>query len=115
MPDNRPLSTDFRGDDFQPVGAPELVRRGRRPQHRLQPAARLSPRPVIASLGFHLGPEVQMQSVAKGYNQRVEDEFSGGQRTSRRSHFEIVSAPFARASSATSCGRSALIRTNRPE
>ncbi len=37
-------------------------------------AARLSPRPVIASLGFHLGPEVQMQSVAKGYNQRVEDE-----------------------------------------
>jgi hypothetical protein len=37
-------------------------------------AARLSPRPLIASLGFHLGPEVQMQSVAKGYNQRVEDE-----------------------------------------
>ncbi|HVU88465.1 MAG TPA: glycosyltransferase family A protein [Pirellulales bacterium] len=36
-------------------------------------AARLCPRPVIASLGFHLGPEVQMQSVAKGYNQQVED------------------------------------------
>ncbi len=45
LPDNRPLSTDFRGDDFQPVGAPELVRRGGRPQHRLQPAARLGPRP----------------------------------------------------------------------
>lgn len=36
-------------------------------------AARLSDNPVIATLGFHLGPEVQMQSVQKGYNQRVED------------------------------------------
>ncbi len=37
-------------------------------------AAKVTPRAVIASLGFHLGPEVQMQSVAKGYNQAVEDD-----------------------------------------
>ena len=37
-------------------------------------AAKLHPRPVIASLGFHLGPDVQMRSVHKGYDRRVEDE-----------------------------------------
>ncbi|HEY4308812.1 MAG TPA: glycosyltransferase family A protein [Pirellulales bacterium] len=37
-------------------------------------AANLCVRPVIASFGFHLGPEVQMQSVAKGYNQSIEDD-----------------------------------------
>jgi glycosyltransferase involved in cell wall biosynthesis len=36
-------------------------------------AASLCSRPVIASLGFHLGSEVQMQSVTKGYNQQAED------------------------------------------
>jgi hypothetical protein len=29
---------------------------------------------VIASLGFHLGTEVQMQSVLKGYDQQAEDK-----------------------------------------
>jgi glycosyltransferase involved in cell wall biosynthesis len=37
-------------------------------------AANLCRRPVIASLGFHLGPEVQMQSVLKGYDQQAEDK-----------------------------------------
>ena len=36
-------------------------------------AAALHPRPVIGSLSFHLGPEVQMESVRKGYNQATED------------------------------------------
>jgi glycosyl transferase family 2 len=35
--------------------------------------AKLHARPVIASLGFHLGREVQMVSVSKGYDQTVED------------------------------------------
>lgn len=29
---------------------------------------------VVSSLGFHLGPEVQMDSVPKGYNQALEDQ-----------------------------------------
>jgi hypothetical protein len=36
-------------------------------------AARLHPRPVIGTLAFHLGPDVQMRSVANGYCQDVED------------------------------------------
>jgi glycosyltransferase involved in cell wall biosynthesis len=36
-------------------------------------AAQLHPRPVIGSLAFHLGPEVQMESVRKGYDQARED------------------------------------------
>ncbi len=36
-------------------------------------AARLHKRPVISTLGFHLGQEVQMKSVEKGYCQAVED------------------------------------------
>ena len=36
-------------------------------------ASRLHSRPVIGTLAFHLGPDVQMRSVAKGYNQQVED------------------------------------------
>jgi hypothetical protein len=36
-------------------------------------AARLHPRPVIGTLGFHLGPDVQARSIANGYNQQVED------------------------------------------
>lgn len=35
--------------------------------------ARLHDRPVITTLGFHLGSEVQSDSVHKGYNQDVED------------------------------------------
>jgi glycosyltransferase involved in cell wall biosynthesis len=33
----------------------------------------LAERPVILTLGFHLGTEVQMTSVANGYNQQQED------------------------------------------
>jgi glycosyltransferase involved in cell wall biosynthesis len=33
----------------------------------------LATRTVILTLGFHLGPEVQMKSVPKGYNQAQED------------------------------------------
>jgi glycosyltransferase involved in cell wall biosynthesis len=36
-------------------------------------ARRLHDRPVIATLGFHLGPDVQMKSVRVGYNQQQED------------------------------------------
>jgi glycosyltransferase involved in cell wall biosynthesis len=36
-------------------------------------AGKVHRRPVIGSLSFHLGPEVQMSSVAKGYDQTVED------------------------------------------
>jgi hypothetical protein len=36
-------------------------------------AARLHPRPVIGTLAFHLGPDVQMRSVAAGYDQATED------------------------------------------
>lgn len=42
--------------------------------HSCHRAARLSPRPVIATLGFHLGPESQSISVQKGYNRSVEDK-----------------------------------------
>lgn len=36
-------------------------------------AAQLHRRPVIGALSFHLGPDVQMRSIAKGYCQDVED------------------------------------------
>lgn len=36
-------------------------------------AAKLHPRPVIGTLSFHLGTEVQPKSILKGYNQDVED------------------------------------------
>jgi hypothetical protein len=36
-------------------------------------AAKLHERPVIGTLAFHLGPEVQMESVRKGYDQQTED------------------------------------------
>jgi glycosyltransferase involved in cell wall biosynthesis len=37
-------------------------------------AARSHERPVVGSLAFHLGPDVQFRSIAQGYDQRVEDE-----------------------------------------
>lgn len=30
--------------------------------------------PIVATLGWHLGPELQQKSVLKGYNQKTEDE-----------------------------------------
>lgn len=36
-------------------------------------AAQLHERPVIGTLAFHLGPDMQKRSVANGYNQQVED------------------------------------------
>lgn len=37
-------------------------------------ASRLSERPVIGTLGLHLGPKHQQQSMREGYNQAVEDK-----------------------------------------
>lgn len=37
-------------------------------------AARLHPRPVIGTIGFHLGPDLQRRSIKEGYNQAREDE-----------------------------------------
>lgn len=37
-------------------------------------ASQLHKRAVIGTIGFHLGPEVQMESVKRGYNQAIEDE-----------------------------------------
>jgi len=36
-------------------------------------ASRLHDRPVIGTIGFHLGPAVQSESIKRGYNQAVED------------------------------------------
>ena len=36
-------------------------------------AARMHPRAVIGTIGFHLGPDVQMKSVHEGYDQARED------------------------------------------
>lgn len=36
-------------------------------------ASRLSPRSAVGTVAFHLGPEVQMDSILHGYNQKVED------------------------------------------
>ncbi len=41
-------------------------------------ASKLHSRPVIGSLAFHLGHEVQMKSVLTGYNQAVEDVLLAG-------------------------------------
>ena len=37
-------------------------------------ASSLHRRPVIGTVAFHLGPEVQMESIKHGYNEAVEDE-----------------------------------------
>lgn len=37
-------------------------------------AAQLHARPIIGTLSFHLGPDVQMRSVERGYCQEVEDQ-----------------------------------------
>ncbi|GAA6135075.1 hypothetical protein NBRC116188_18650 [Oceaniserpentilla sp. 4NH20-0058] len=37
-------------------------------------ASKISESSIVSTLGFHLGPEVQMESVAKGYNQDLEDK-----------------------------------------
>ncbi len=37
-------------------------------------ALRLSRHAVVGTIGFHLGPKVQMKSVLEGYNQVVEDQ-----------------------------------------
>lgn len=41
-------------------------------------ARRLHDRPIISTLGFHLGPKVQMQSVREGYDQGIEDRLLDG-------------------------------------
>lgn len=42
--------------------------------HHALLASRLSPRTVVSTLSYHLGPDVQMKSVPNGYDQQVEDE-----------------------------------------
>lgn len=37
-------------------------------------ASRIAERSIVLTLGFHLGPKVQMESVAEGYDQAAEDE-----------------------------------------
>jgi hypothetical protein len=41
-------------------------------------AARLHARPMIGTIGFHLGPAVQMESVKQGYDQAAEDALLSG-------------------------------------
>lgn len=41
-------------------------------------ASRTHPRPVIGTLSFHLGPDIQSRSIARGYNQAVEDQLLTG-------------------------------------
>jgi hypothetical protein len=41
-------------------------------------ARQLHPRPVIATLAFHLGPDVQMKTVPLGYDQEEEDRLLDG-------------------------------------
>jgi hypothetical protein len=41
-------------------------------------ASRVHERPVIGTIAFHLGPDVQMESIKCGYNQAVEDELLAG-------------------------------------
>ena len=41
-------------------------------------ASRLHRRPVIGTIAFHLGPDLQRESVKHGYNQAVEDELLAG-------------------------------------
>jgi hypothetical protein len=42
--------------------------------HHAIAASAVHPRPVIATLGLHLGPDLQRRSVAAGYDQTTEDE-----------------------------------------
>ena len=37
-------------------------------------AFRIYSNPIVSTLGFHLGPDVQMNTIAHGYNQNREDE-----------------------------------------
>ncbi|KAA9133548.1 glycosyltransferase [Marinihelvus fidelis] len=48
------------------MASPGLLRHAR-------DAAKIRPNPVIGTLAFHLGDDVQMQSCQRGYNQRAED------------------------------------------
>jgi hypothetical protein len=38
----------------------------------------LHKRPVIGTIAFHLGPELRVESVKRGYNQAIEDELLAG-------------------------------------
>lgn len=37
-------------------------------------AAKVHPRPIISTIGFHLGPDIQSRSILNGYNQQREDK-----------------------------------------
>lgn len=49
--------------------------------------------PIVATLGFHLGPDLQNRSVLQGYNQQVEDQLLDSIRWSENGYglFEISS------------------------
>ncbi len=42
------------------------------------------PRPVVGPLAFHLGSEMHMESVKRGYGQAQEDPAAGGSPLARR-------------------------------
>jgi hypothetical protein len=41
-------------------------------------AAKLHPKPAVGVLSYHLGPDVQSQSIQRGYDQAVEDQLLAG-------------------------------------
>ena len=46
--------------------------------HHAVLASRVHPRPVVATVGFHLGHDVQMRTVHSGYDAAAEDELLAG-------------------------------------
>jgi hypothetical protein len=53
--------------------------------------ARLHPRPIVATLGFHLGPKAQQESIHEGYDEAAEDRMLEGSGWSENGYrlFEI--------------------------
>jgi glycosyltransferase involved in cell wall biosynthesis len=62
-------------------------------------AYRLHSRPVISTLGFHLGPDVQMRSVRRGYNQKEEDRLLESVRWTQDGYRLFTISTFAGSSS----------------
>jgi len=56
-------------------------------------AARLHPRPVIGTVNFHLGPDIQRRSIKAGYDQAQEDALLAGVDWTHQGYrlFEIAS------------------------
>ena len=58
-------------------------------------AARLCRRPVIGTLGFHLGPDIQNRSIQNGYSQTREDELLASVDWSRNGYRLFAISSFA--------------------